>query len=129
MHDLILEIDSIVWLIVIAFGILAVMLSLFVGENDVKREPYLMKEKTEPVIPDAPPREDKTIGMYKKKTSAPTDNTLSKYESAKLWSCACEIKMLERLNLVADSQVGSEPTQNQPKIKRDHGDKKRGLWD
>jgi hypothetical protein len=129
MHDLILEIDSIVWLIVIAFGILAVMLSLFVGENDVKREPDLMKEMAEPVIPDSPPREDKPIGMYKKKTSAPVDSTISKYQSAKLWSCACEIKMLERLNLVADSRVGPEPTQNQPKIKRDDDDKKRGPWD
>ena len=129
MHDLILEIDSIMWLIVIAFGILAVMLSLFVGENDVKREPDLIQNKAEPVIPDVRPRENKPIGIYKKTTSVPVDSTISKYQSAKLWSCACEIKMLERLNLVADSRVGPEPTHNQPEIKRDHGEKKRGLWD
>jgi len=129
MHDLILEIDSNIWLIVIAFGILAVMLSLFVGENDVKREPDLIKNKAEPVIPDAHPREDKTIEINKKTTRGPVDSTISKYQSAKLSSCAREIKMLERLNLVADSRVGPEPTQNQPEIKRDHDDKIRGPWD
>ena len=66
----------------------------------------------------------------KKATSPPVDSTaISEYRSAKLRLCAREIETLEGLNLVTVSRVETESTQRQPEIKRDHGDKKRGLWD
>ena len=130
MHDLILVIDSILWWAVIAFAILAVVLTLMAGEKGVKREPDIILNKAEPAIPHTRPGVDTSIGARKKTTSTPADSAaISEYRSAKLRSCAREIKMLERLKLIADSRVEPEPTQRQPEIKQDHGDKKRGIWD
>ena len=130
MHDLILMIDGILWWAVIAFGILAVVLSLLAGEKNVKRAPDIILNKAEPAIPDTRPGADKSIGTRKKATSTPADSAaISEYRSAKLRSCAREIKMLEQLNLVTGSRVEPKTTQRQPEIKRDNGDKKRGIWD
>jgi sensor c-di-GMP phosphodiesterase-like protein len=130
MHDLILEIDSILWWAVIAFAILAVVLSLLAGEKGVKRAPDIILNKAEPATPHTRPGADKSIGTRKKTTGTPADSAaISEYRSAKLWSCAREIKMLEQLNLVTGSWVEPEPTQRQPETKRDQGDKKRGIWD
>lgn len=130
MHDLILEIDSILWWVVIAFAILAVVLSLLTGEKDVKREPDIIIDKAEPIIPHTRPGADKSMGARKKTTSMPADSAaISEYRSAKLRSCAREIKMLEQLNSVTGLQDEPETTQRQPEIKRDQGDKKRGMWD
>lgn len=130
MHDLILKIDNILWWAVIAFAILAVVLSLLAGEKGVKRAPDIILNKAEPATPHTRPGADKSIGTRKKTTGTPADSAaISEYRSAKLWSCAREIKMLEQLKFIADSRVEPEPTQRQPEIKQDHGDRKTGMWD
>ena len=125
MHDLILEIDSILLWVVLAFAILAVVLFFLVKESDVKRAPDTVTDRT-----DTRPEQYKPTKTPKKATRAPVDSAaISKYQSAKLWSCEREIKMLEQLKFIADSRVEPEPTQRQPEIKQDHGDRKTGMWD
>ena len=127
MHDLILEIDSILLWAVLAFAILAVVLFLLTEEDDRKPEPHAILYEKEHVIPDARPKEYKPIETPKRTTSIPVDDAVSEYRSAKLQSCAREIEMLERLNLIKGPR--DEPIQKQYEIKGDRGDKKRGLWD
>lgn len=132
MHDLILDIDSILLWVVLAFAILAVVLFFLGGEKGVKREPDILIDKAEPAIPHTRPGVDKSIGMRKKATRAPVDSAaISKYQSAKLWSCEREITMLEQLNLIEGSRVEPEPSLEPPEIKQEHDydTKKRGIWD
>lgn len=127
MHDLILEIDSILLWVVLAFAILAVVLFFLVKESDVKVEAGTVTGHAE-----ARPRGDKPIETPKKATRAPVDSAaISKYQSVKLWSCEREIKMLEQLNLIEGSRVEPEPSPEPPEIKqeRDYDTKKRGFLD
>ena len=127
MHDLILDIDSILLWVVLAFAILAVVLFFLVKESDVKREPDIVIDRT-----DTRPEKYKPTKTPKKATRAPVDSAaISKYQSAKLWSCEREITMLEQLNLIEGSRVELEPSLEPPEIKQEHDydTKKRGIWD
>ena len=127
MHDLILEIDSILLWVVLAFAILAVVLFFLVKESGVKVEPDIVIDHAE-----ARPRGDKPTKTPRKATRAPVDSAaISKYQSAKLWSCEREIKMLEQLNLIEGSRVEPEPSREPPEIKQEHDydTKKRGFLD
>lgn len=127
MHDLILDIDSILLWVVLAFAILAVVLFFLGGEKNVKREPDIVIDRAE-----ARPRGDKPAKKPRKATRAPADSAaISKYQSAKLWSCEREIKMLEQLNLIEGSRVEPEPSPEPPAIKQEHDSdtKKRGFLD
>lgn len=133
MNDLILEIDSYLWWVVIALAVLAVMLSVL--KSDVTTVVRLAEQDI--TIP--PSREEeRPAGTYKESRSKPADTIISEYRSAKLQSYKREIVMLERLKLIPDLQVEPEQThewitQEQPDNKtgeeRDHGAKKRGFLD
>lgn len=132
MNDLILEIDSYLWWVVIALAVLAVVLSA------LKSDGKTVARSTEYGITLPPSREEKRpAGTYKEPMSKPVNTTISDYRSAKLQSCAREIVMLERLGLITDLlrvEPGQTPeliTPEQPetKQKRDHGTKKRGFLD
>ena len=134
MHDMILEIDGMLWLAVIAFAILAVVLFLLVKEKDAKIEQTVILGGAVPATPAARPTEYKPTKTPGKAISVPVDNAISEYRSAKLQLCTREIEVLERLTLIKGSQVEREQIQEQtireqPEIKQEHGDKKRGLWD
>lgn len=132
MNDLILEIDSYLWWVVIALAVLAVVLSAL--KSDVKTVARLAEQDI--TLP--PSREEgRPVGTYKEPMGKPVDTTISKYRSAKLQSCKREIVMLERLSLITDlrrvepEQTPELITREQPDTmqKRDHGTKKRGFLD
>ena len=127
MHDLILEIDSILWWAIIAFAILAVALLVLeaVTKKDVGAiEPAEYDTSQPESLEDRIP-----VEINGEKISAHADATISEYRSAKLRLCACELETLEQLKLVTGLQVEPKSTHRQYGIKRDPGDKKRGMWD
>lgn len=128
MHDLILEIDRMLWFAVIAFAVLAVVLSLLT-EDTRRPEPDVILYEKEPAKPDLRPKEYKPMETPSRTTGAPVDNAISEYRSAKLRSCEREIEMLEQLKFVESEQTREQTIQDQPEIKQDYDDKKRGLWD
>ena len=129
MNDLILEIDSILWWAVIALAVLAVVLSALEGvlKRDAKTVDMAGHDMPQPESRG----DEKPTEIYGRKPSAAVDDAISEYRSAKLWSCAREIAMLERLNLIKGSRVGQEQICEAAETmqKRDHGTKKRGFLD
>jgi len=128
MHDLILDIDGMLWFAVIAFTVLAVLLSLLT-EDTRRPDPDVILYEKEPAKPDLRPKEYKPMETPGRTAGAPVDNAVSEYWSAKLRSCEREIKMLEQLKFVGSEQTLEQTIQDRPEIKQDYNDKKRGLWD